>query len=100
MKQKITIRLAGKTYPLTIERGHEELYRLAERRLSDMITATEQKNLRNFVAQDNIAIAAFNLAVQLIDHQRKGAVSGKEIEHILRLDDELGQYLNEVDKLE
>ncbi|MFR9649805.1 MAG: cell division protein ZapA [Rikenellaceae bacterium] len=96
MKQRITIKIAGKSYPMTIERGNEELYRLAERRLSEMITTIEQQKIVDFSTQDNIAIASFMLAVDSIDFQRKGSVTDEDREHIERLNGELDDYLNEL----
>ncbi len=81
---------------MTIERGNEELYRLAERSLSDMITTIEQQKIVDFSTQDNIAIASFMLAVNSIDFQRKGSISNEEHGELSRLNDELESYLNEL----
>ncbi len=96
MKQNITIKVAGKSYPMTIERGREEVYRLAERRLSEMITAIEQQKIKDFEPKDNIAIASFMLAVDAIDYQRTSSVSSEEIERVNTLSREVDDYLNDL----
>ena len=42
-KQAITLKIAGKSYPFTIESGKEEMYRLAEREVNNYLALIKQQ---------------------------------------------------------
>ena len=51
-QQAITLKIAGKSYSLTIESEKEEVYRLAEREVNKYLTLIKQNNFRNWTDQD------------------------------------------------
>ena len=46
-KQSMTLKIAGKSYQLNIEREKEEVYRLAEREVNQYLALIKQQNIRN-----------------------------------------------------
>ena len=45
-KQAITLKIAGRSYPLNIDREKEEVYRLAEREVNAYLAQIKQNNIR------------------------------------------------------
>ena len=51
-KQSITLKIAGKSYQLNIEREKEEVYRLAEREVNNYLAQIKQRNIKDWNDQD------------------------------------------------
>ncbi len=93
--EKFSIRLtvAGKTFPLTIERAKEERYRRAERQLNDTI----EMYRRRFRAEGDeyLAMAALQMAVNYVELEMKGNMDSDE-SRLKEIDTQLDKYLSEI----
>ena len=87
-QQAITLKIAGKSYSLTIESEKEEVYRLAEREVNKYLTLIKQNNFRNWTDQDYVSMAALKFAIANVDLKRSQEVN----------DGELDAYLNALQK--
>ena len=47
-KQSITLKIAGKQYPLSVDSRQEELYRLAEREINERFSRIEKAKFKDF----------------------------------------------------
>ncbi len=62
-KFNIRLTIAGKGYPLTIEREAEEKYRRAERQINDLVSKFRGRFRAE--SEDYLAMAALQIAVQV-----------------------------------
>ena len=93
-KQAITLKIAGKNYPFTIESGKEEAYRLAERETSKSLADIMTTRVVDWDEADYLAMAVLTFAIDTIDLRRSRAVGGEELQRLAALDEELGTYLD------
>ncbi len=97
MDDKLTIRVnvADRYYPLRIVRKDEEKIRQAAKRINDKILLYKQKYSDKDI-QDFLAMAALQYVVKVIDSEDQ--VDLKPIlEELKALDNEMAEYLNEVE---
>lgn len=78
-KQAITLKIAGKSYPLNIERDKEEVYRLAEREVNAYLAQVKQQRIKGWEDADYAAIAALNFAIHHINARRSREVTDDEL---------------------
>lgn len=93
-QQAITLKIAGKSYPLNIESGKEEVYRLAEREVNAYLAQIKQNNFRSWTDQDYIAMAALKFAIAGVALRQSREVGGEELRKLEALADEIDTYLN------
>lgn len=93
MSSKFTIRLniAGKSYPMTIERDMEEKYRRAEKEINQLVS----KFRGRFLAEnsDYLAMAAIQIAVANVEMEMSRSL-GEDIDALMDMDKELEGYLS------
>lgn len=94
-QQAITLKIAGKSYPLNIESGKEEVYRLAEREVNGYLAQIKQNNFRNWTEQDYLAMAALKFAIALVALRQSRELGSEDLQRLGRLESELDAYLNE-----
>lgn len=92
-KQAITLKIAGRSYPLNIERDKEEVYRLAEREVNAYLAQVKQQRIKGWEDADYAAIAALNFAIHYINTRRTREVNDDELGRLEALDATLVQYL-------
>lgn len=95
-EQSITLKIAGKSYPLHIESGKEELYRLAERELNAYLKQIKQKRFQNWTDSDYVAMTALKFAIANISLRQSRETSGEELLRLERLEQEIDDYMNEL----
>ncbi len=89
----IKVSIAGRTYPLTIQREEEEVIRRAAKNINDSLKTLEDSYAVKD-KQDLLAMTAIQMAVQLTTQK-------KEVEHdhykdqLLELDAKLSDYINQ-----
>ncbi len=98
MRQKITLKIAGRSYPLEIDAKKEELYRVAEKRVNELVTTIQQQRVKNFEGQDHLAITAFTLAMECVEVQRERTIQSEEVQTLINLESTIDAYLNDPTK--
>ncbi len=93
MSQKLNIKLtiAGKSYPLSIERDNEEKYRRAEAEINDLVT--EFRGRFRAETEDYLAMAALQIALANVEMEMSRSL-GDEIDALVDIDRQLDSYLN------
>lgn len=95
MQQKITLKIAGNSYPITIEAQKEEMYRMAEKRVNELVIEMQKQRVKRYDTQDHLAIAAFTLALEGINTQRERSLDNEQIQTLIDMETTIDTYLNE-----
>lgn len=92
MSNKFNIRLniAGKSYPLSIEREMEEKYRRAEREVNELVAKFRGRFRAE--GEDYLAMAALQIAVANVEMEMSRSL-GEDIDALNEIDKELEDYL-------
>lgn len=90
-KIKITLSIAGRTYPMSIEAEKEELYREAAKRLNDMIA--EFTRVTTFDAMDRLAMASLRYSMLLITQQQTSSLGDSDMEELYAIEERIRQYI-------
>ncbi len=93
-KQTINLKIAGRSYPFEIERGKEEIYRLAEREVNDYFTEIKKQNFTKWTDLDCISIAALKFAITDVAMRQSRHLGGEDVQRLEKLDEEIDSYLN------
>lgn len=93
-QQAITLKLAGKSYPLIIESEKEEMYRLAEREVNNYLAAIKQNNFKGWTDQDYLSMAALKFAISYVDMRQSREVGSEDLQRLEQLADEVDRYLH------
>lgn len=94
VRQNITLRIRNREYPLTIELEKEELYRLAERKVNELIAKYEGSGRGGFILQDWMALAALDLAIENIRTSQSREVGNDDVKELNRISEQISEYLN------
>ncbi len=89
-KLNIKLNIAGKSYPLSIEREKEEKYRRAEREVNELITKFRSR----FRAEDEdyLAMAALQISLANVEMEMSRSL-GDDIDALMEINKELDDYL-------
>ena len=93
-KFKITLKIAGKSYPdIEILRHKEEVYRRAERELNAVVEGYRKR----FRAEDDeyLAMAALQMAYNCVELEMKGNLDSEE-ERLRQIEEQIDAYLKEI----
>jgi cell division protein ZapA len=93
-KFKITLKIAGKTYPnIEILRQKEELYRRAEKELNAVVDMYRG----SFRAEDDeyLAMAALQMALQCVELEMKGNADSEQA-RLEQIEAQIDAYLKEI----
>lgn len=93
-KQAITLKIAGKSYPFSIESGKEEAYRLAEREVNSYLTLIKQQNIKNWNDQDYLSMAALKFAITNVSLRQSRETDSEDLNRLEQLDLQIDTYLN------
>lgn len=95
MESKLNIRLniAGRSYPLSIEREKEEKYRRAEKEINDLVTKFRSRFRAE--SEDYLAMAALQISLANVELEMSRSL-GDEIDSLVEVDRELDEYLTSV----
>lgn len=93
-KQAITLKIAGKSFSLDIEREKEEVYRLAERELNNFFAQIKQNPRKNWTDQDYLSVTALQFAIANVALRQSREVGSEDLKRLSELDAELDTYLN------
>ena len=92
-KQAITLKIAGRSYPLNIDREKEEVYRLAEREVNAYLAQIKQNKIKNWEDPDYLAIVALNFAISAVNMRRSREVGDEDMKRLAQLEEEVASYL-------
>lgn len=90
---KIHLNIAGRTFPLHIERAKEERYRRAEREVNAMIKRFKE-SYRAESEEDYLAMAALQISLMNVENELRGSVDSEQ-ERLRRLEKQIDDYLNQ-----
>lgn len=91
-KLTITLKIAGGNYPFTIDAAEEELYRKAERQVSERMMDFNKINLPQ---KDQLALAALAISMENLRMKQTRSL-GEDIDRLGELNEILDQYLGEL----
>ena len=75
--RRISVRLAGKEYPMTIPQAEEEKYRRAARDINSLIAAYKTRFMAE--PEDYLAMAALQVAADKVDLEMKGEMTDQAV---------------------
>ena len=90
-KVKITISIAGRSYPMTIDAANEELYRVAAKRLNEKIT--EYARIPKFDIQDRLAMAALRYSILALTTEQSAALGDDDVEELRAIEQLIRKYV-------
>ncbi|MBP3455803.1 MAG: cell division protein ZapA [Alistipes sp.] len=90
-KLNITLSIAGKSYPMSVDSEKEELYREAARRLNDKIK--EFAKVPSFKLNDCVAMAALRYSILALSTEHKGRFDDADTRAIEDLAARLDKYM-------
>lgn len=90
---KIHLNIAGRTFPLTIERAREERYRRAEREVNQMIRRFKE-SYRADSEEDYLAMAALQISLTNVERELQGSMESEQ-QRLERLERQIDDYLNQ-----
>lgn len=91
-KFNIKLNIAGKSYPLTIDREMEEKYRRAEKEINGLITKFRGKFRAE--SEDYLAMAALQIAVANVEMEMSRSL-GEDMDALVEMERQLEDYLSE-----
>ena len=93
-KQNITLKIVGKDYSMAIDPSKEEIYRLAARKINDLMAIAQQSRVDGFSVQDYLAMVAVDLMISNIGLERKNGVEEGDLKALSELADRLSKHLD------
>lgn len=93
-KQNIKLRICGKDYPFGIDPEKEELYRIAARRVNEMVTQCAQRSIEDYTVKDFLALTALNFALDGIVRDQSLEVGSEDVKELGRLSDKITDFMN------
>lgn len=95
MEQSITIKIAGKDYPLKVTSPEmEQLMRIAAEAINQRLAAYEAK-FPDKTLVDKLAFVTLSETVSRLSYQKKMTAISEEVK---RMQDQTDSYLNNIDK--
>ena len=95
-KQKISLKVGGKSYQMTIDSDKEEIYRLAEREVNASVGKYQKVFGESFTMQDCLAIAALQSTINHINITRQNELGDDDMIALDELSKRLDQHLNRI----
>ena len=90
---KIKLDIAGKPYEMQINPRNEEIYRLAARKINDLLAMAQKSRVDGFSVQDYLAIVAVDLMISNIVMERKSSVDEGDLKSLSELAEKLSKHL-------
>ena len=92
-KIRITLSIAGESYPMAIDASKEELYREAARRLNNQVA--EYSKVTKFDVKDRWAMAALSYSIKVVSYERDSSLGDADIEELDALEKRIRSYIKE-----
>lgn len=97
-KQKISLKVGGKSYQMTIDSDKEEIYRLAEREVNNFVGEYQKVFGESFTMQDCLAITALKCSINNITINKQNELGNDDLQALDDLSKRLDQHLNRIPK--
>ncbi len=98
VKQEITLKIAGMSFSLTINREKEEVYRLAEREVNAYLAQIKSSRIKDWKAENYLAVTALHFAIEQVNLRRQREVDNDDLRDLEALSTEIDAYLNAPDR--
>lgn len=92
-KRKISVKLAGKEYPMTILQTDEEKYRRAAQDINAMISVYKTRFMAE--PEDYLAMAALQVAVDKVGLEMNREMTA-EMSSLRQIEQDIDDYLNRI----
>ena len=89
----IKLNIAGKPYEWTIDSRNEEVYRLAARKINNLLSKAQLSRVDGFDVHDYLAIVAVDLMISNIRLERKNDVEDGDLKALSELAERLSKHL-------
>ena len=89
----IKLDIVGKPYEMKIDPRNEEIYRLAARKINELLAIVQQSRVDGFVVQDYLSMIAVDLMISNIRLERKGDVEDSDLKALSELAQKLSNHL-------
>jgi hypothetical protein len=89
----IKLDIAGKPYEMRIDPQNEEVYRLAARKINELLALSQQSRVDGFSVQDYLSMIAVDLMIANIRLERKNSVEEGDLKALSELADRLSKHL-------
>ena len=90
-KIKINISIAGKSYPMTVDVESEEHYRVAAKRLNEILA--EFNRVPQFDSQDRLAMAAFHFSIRTLRAELNTSLGDEDREELDAITQRIRNYV-------
>ncbi|MBR2368463.1 MAG: cell division protein ZapA [Alistipes sp.] len=90
-KIKITLTIAGKSYPMTIDAANEELYREAAKRLNEQIA--DFARIPKFDMQDRLALAALRSSILALSSEHHSSLGDEDVDDLYAIEERIRKYI-------
>ena len=89
----IKLDIAGKPYEMRINPQNEEVYRLAARKINDLMAIAQRSRVDGFGIQDYLSMIAVDLMISNIRLERKNDVEEGDLKALSELAERLAKHL-------
>ena len=89
----IKLDIAGKPYEMRINPQNEEVYRLAARKINDLMAIAQRSRVDGFGIQDYLSMIAVDLMISNIRLERKNDVEEGDLKALSELAEKLSKHL-------
>ena len=89
----IKLDIAGKPYEMRINPQNEEVYRLAARKINDLMAIAQRSRVDGFGVQDYLSMIAVDLMISNIRLERKNDVEEGDLKALSELAEKLSKHL-------
>lgn len=97
-KQAITLKVAGRSYSFDIERGKEEMYRLAEREVNNYLALIKQKKFEKWTDREYLSMTALKFAIANVELRQSREIGDEDLKRLQQTDRQLDAYLNQIEE--
>lgn len=91
-KLKITLSIAGQSYPVSVDSDKEELYREAAKRLNAKIKELTQ--VPSFNLSDCVAMAAFKFSIMALSAERMVELDNADVDSLNSISERIDEYMS------
>ena len=89
----IKLDIAGKPYEMRINPQNEEVYRLAARKINDLMAIAQRSRVDGFGIQDYLSMIAVDLMISNIRLEHKNDVEEGDLKALSELAEKLSKHL-------